>query len=129
MDGLKGELEEVDTLKKSIRELEDKSSSAKMRSGFIGKKLVDCKGILEQTKSSLDNFVHETKTIVCKAKLNVDKQNVHKGAFDTYNEGIQEIVKENGELEETLAEKRKELEDLKLKCKNQIQELQAMNVK
>ena len=90
----KSDLKEVDTVKKSIRDFDDKINSSKMRAGFMEKKLVESKSILESTKSALDNFCNETKGIVIRAKNQVDKLNTHKGAFDLFNDGILEVVNE-----------------------------------
>lgn len=106
---LKAPLEEVDSLKKSTKDNEDKSRQQKIRAGYLEKRLKECKSILEQTKSSLDNFINETKSIVAKAKTQVEKLNVHRNAFDKYNDGILEIVNENSELEIQIKEKQRTL--------------------
>merc|ERR1712194_210517 len=106
--------------KKGTKENEDKSRQQKIRAGYLEKRLKECKGILDQTKSSLDNFINETKSIVAKAKTQVEKLNVHKDAFDKYNDGILEVVNENSDLEVKINEKKKELNELKEKCKQQM---------
>jgi hypothetical protein len=94
METRRSDLTEVDAVKKSIRDYDDKINSSKMRAGFMEKKLVESKSILESTKSALDNFCNETKGIVVRAKNQVDKLNTHKGAFDLFNDGILEVVNE-----------------------------------
>jgi hypothetical protein len=94
METRRSDLTEVDAVKKSIRDYDDKINSSKMRAGFMEKKLVESKSILESTKSALDNFCNETKSIVVRAKNQVDKLNTHKGAFDLFNDGILEVVNE-----------------------------------
>lgn len=94
MENRSEDLKRVDAVKKSMREHDDKIQHSKMRAGYMEKKLVESISILEQTKSALDNFCKETKGIVVRAKTQVDKLNVHKGAFDHFNEGILEIVNE-----------------------------------
>jgi hypothetical protein len=94
METRRSDLAEVDAVKKSIRDYDDTINSSKMRAGFMEKKLVESKSILESTKSALDNFCNETKGIVVRAKNQVDKLNTHKGAFDLFNDGILEVVNE-----------------------------------
>jgi len=68
----------------------------------------------------------ETKTIVAKARTNVEKLNVHRDSFDTYNDGILEIVNENSDLEDMIRKKQGEVVEMKLKCRKQMEELQAI---
>jgi len=98
VESLKSPLETIDKLKKGVKENEDKSRQQKIRAGYLEKRLKECKGILDQTKSSLDNFINETKSIVAKAKTQVEKLNVHRDAFDTYNDGILQVVNENSDI-------------------------------
>jgi hypothetical protein len=94
METRRSDLTEVDAVKKLTRDYDDKINSSKMRAGFMEKKLVESKSILESTKNALDNFCSETKGIVVRAKNQVDKLNTHKGAFDLFNDGILEVVNE-----------------------------------
>lgn len=120
VESLKSPLETIDKLKKGVKENEDKSRQQKIRAGYLEKRLKECKGILDQTKSSLDNFINETKSIVAKAKTQVEKLNVHRDAFDTYNDGILQVVNENSDIEVQIKEKQKVLSELKDKCKQQM---------
>lgn len=126
LGSVEGDLKELDMLKQDIKSKEDKMYSCTIKKNFVGKKIVDCKDVLKQTKSSLDNFCHETLQIVGRAKKQVGKVNMHKDAFDEYNIGILEIHTENQEFESMIVKKKTELDEMKAKCKSEMEKFQAL---